>query len=140
MYEIGTGMAPSCFSGNATITMADGKTTKFAKDIVIGDKVLSFPNIISTVSCTVHSSINRRIYMCSLAKTVEQSEKDNTWITFEHPILMYNENGKFDIKITDEMKKNIKKVDTASVNKFGLSWYFTKICKTSQFSLSIKNI
>ena len=121
-------IVPTCFSGNATIKMADG-TRKYAKDIVIGDKVLSFPNIISTVTCTVESIINRDIFMCNLSKTVEKSRQDNTWITFEHPILMENRNGIFDIGITDEMKQGIQHVDAKSVNKFGLSWYLPKHVK-----------
>ena len=151
-----------CWSGNANVLMADG-TYKQCKDIKVGDMVATLPvtawssksktkskRILShknsnyneaTVTCTVVYLIEKEIEMCNL------SRKNNSWITFEHPMLMKTKNeinlnhlnrfentctdddDIFSFEISDEMRKNIQQVDTKSVNKYGLSSVLPKQVK-----------
>ena len=66
-----------CFDGNGMVLMGNGEYKRIDQ-LKVGDKLLSFPNNISTIQCRIVSNINDKIEMVKLS--------NNCWITFEHPI------------------------------------------------------
>eukprot|EP01084_Bolivina_argentea_P170075 294722_1 len=66
-----------CFDGNSMVLMANG-TYKKISQIKVGDQVISFPNDVSTVKCSIVSSINKHIEMVNLnaLKSLNNEEVD----------------------------------------------------------------
>ena len=130
-----------CWNGDAKVLMANGEY-KLCKDVKIGDKVTVFPGgdeDIATVVCTVMSNVDKSIEMCRL--------QDNGWITFEHPILVHKKfesecddinshdddiDVVFDIDINQEMKANIKRMDSKCIEQYGLKWILPKNVKQTE--------
>eukprot|EP01084_Bolivina_argentea_P162040 282016_1 len=109
-----------CFDGNGLVLMANGTRKKIC-ELRIGDKVRSFSDYVSEIKYCVSIDINREI---SMVKLYNYLNDEWCWITFEHPVLVCNNN---DFNIDVNKCLNIGHIlDTNIVREYDLKWVIPK--------------